>query len=131
MLARSGSLRRDQLNAERVRELARDFVLQREQITSIAVKPFCPQMRVGFGVDKLGIDANPVARPPDASFQHVAHTKFAADLLGVDPLSLIGERGIARDRPCCMDQPVDAVIPGPRGLIRCGRSLGVPAPSCG
>src|SRR6266446_931112 len=23
--------------------------------------------------------------------------------------------------PCCMDQPVDAVIPGPRGLIRCGR----------
>jgi hypothetical protein len=34
-------------------------------------------------------------------------------------------------RPCCMDQPVDAVIPGPRGLIRCGRSSGVPAPACG
>ena len=33
--------------------------------------------------------------------------------------------------PCCMDQPVDAVIPGPRGLIRCGRSSGVPAPACG
>ena len=24
--------------------------------------------------------------------------------------------------PCCMDQPVDAVIPCPRGLMRCGRS---------
>ena len=35
------------------------------------------------------------------------------------------------ERPCCMDQPVDAVIPGPRGLIRCGRSSGVPAPACG
>ena len=35
------------------------------------------------------------------------------------------------DGPCCMDQPVDAVIPGPRGLIRCGRSSGVPAPACG
>ena len=34
-------------------------------------------------------------------------------------------------RPCCMDQPVDAVIPGPHGLIRCGRSSGVPAPACG
>src|SRR5438552_15172892 len=30
---------------------------------------------------------------------------------------------------CCMDHPVDAVIPGPRGLIRCGRSSGVPAPA--
>jgi hypothetical protein len=34
-------------------------------------------------------------------------------------------------RPCCMDQPVDAVIPCPRGLMRCGRSSGVPAPAYG
>src|SRR2546421_6677364 len=33
--------------------------------------------------------------------------------------------------PCCMDQPVDAVIPCPRGLMRCGRSSGVPAPAYG
>src|ERR1700726_2889954 len=33
--------------------------------------------------------------------------------------------------PCCMDQPVDAVIPCPRGLMRCGRSSGVPAPTYG
>jgi hypothetical protein len=34
-------------------------------------------------------------------------------------------------RPCCMDQPVDAVIPCPHGLMRCGRSSGVPAPAYG
>jgi hypothetical protein len=34
-------------------------------------------------------------------------------------------------RPCCMDRPVDGVIPCPRGLIRCGRSWGVPAPAYG
>src|ERR1700726_3771980 len=34
-------------------------------------------------------------------------------------------------RPCCMDQPVDALIPCPRGLMRCGRSSGVPAPTYG
>ena len=37
----------------------------------------------------------------------------------------------AAERPCCMDQPVDAVIPCPRGLMRCGRSSGVPAPAYG
>src|SRR5207248_2934381 len=30
-----------------------------------------------------------------------------------------------------MDQPVDAVLPCPRGLMRCGRSSGVPAPAYG
>jgi hypothetical protein len=35
------------------------------------------------------------------------------------------------EAPCCMDQPVDAVIPCPPGLMRCGRSSGVPAPACG
>src|SRR5947207_2580106 len=33
--------------------------------------------------------------------------------------------------PCCMDQPVDAMIPGPRGLMQYGRSSGVPAAACG
>ena len=56
-----------------------------------------PQMRIPFGVDQLGVDADLVARPADAAFQHIAHTKLAADLLGVDPLVLLSERGIARD----------------------------------
>jgi hypothetical protein len=36
-----------------------------------------------------------VARPADTAFKHIAHTQFAPDLLGLDPLSLIGECGIA------------------------------------
>ena len=54
-------------------------------------------MRVDFGIDQLGIDAHLVARPTDAPFQHVAHTKFAADLLRADRLVAIGEGGVARD----------------------------------
>src|SRR5271168_2512312 len=40
-------------------------------------------------------------------------------------------RGSDAKGPCCTDQPVDAVIPCPRGLMRCGRSSGVPAPAYG
>ena len=54
-------------------------------------------MRIGFGVDQLGSDADPVSRPLDAAFQHIAHAQLAADLFCVDPLVLVGERGIARD----------------------------------
>jgi class 3 adenylate cyclase len=42
-------------------------------------------------------DSNLVARPADASVQHIAYTKLAADLLRVDGLVPVGERGIARD----------------------------------
>lgn len=38
-----------------------------------------------------------MAQPTDAPFQHIAHDKLTIDLLGVDPLPLISERGIARD----------------------------------
>src|SRR6516165_6245511 len=54
-------------------------------------------MRVALSIDQLGVDANPVAQPADAAFEHITHPKLAPDLLGLDPLSLIGECGIARD----------------------------------
>jgi len=34
-------------------------------------------------------------------------------------------------RHCCMDQPAGRSDPGPRSLMKCGRSSGVPAPACG
>src|SRR5207302_7007065 len=43
--------------------------------------------------------------------------------------AIMGNCGFGR--PCCMDQPVDAVIPCLPGLMRCGRSSGVPAPAYG
>jgi hypothetical protein len=97
MLGRPGGLHSDQLDAERDREPARDLVLQGEQIARIAVEPLCPKMRVGRGIDQLSINAELVARPANAPFQHIAHTRLAADLLRVDRLVPVRERGIARD----------------------------------
>ena len=54
-------------------------------------------MRVGLGVDQLDTDTNPVARPLDAPFQHIAHSQLAPDLLRVSGPVAIGERGIAGD----------------------------------
>ena len=41
----------DQLEVERRRDLARNLVLQGEQIAGVSREALCPQMRVGFGVD--------------------------------------------------------------------------------
>ena len=61
MLGRPGGLRRNQLDAERVREPARDLVLQSEQVACVAVEPIPPKMRVGRGIDQLGADSDSVA----------------------------------------------------------------------
>ena len=97
MVGRPGSLRSNQLEAERSRDPARDLVLQDEQIARVAVEPLGPQMRVGRGVDQLGTDADLIARSPDAPFEHITHAQLAANLLRVDGLVPIGEGGIARD----------------------------------
>jgi len=54
-------------------------------------------MRISLGVDQLSVDADAASRPLDAPFQHIAHTQLAADLLCVDRLVPIGERGVARN----------------------------------
>ena len=87
----------DQLQIQRNRDPARYLVLQRERIADVAVEPLSPQMRVGFGIDQLSGDADPVSRPLDIAGQHVADIKLAADLLCIDWLVPIGESGIARD----------------------------------
>src|SRR5271167_1193249 len=54
-------------------------------------------MRIGRRIDQLSVDADLATRPPDAPFEHVADTKLAADLLRVDWLVPIRQRGISRD----------------------------------
>src|SRR6516225_182733 len=54
-------------------------------------------MRVDLGIDQLSVDADPVARSPNTSLKHIADAELAADPPRIDPLALIGERGIARD----------------------------------
>src|SRR5438105_2751986 len=74
----------DQLKVERNGDPARDLVLQGEQIAYVSVEALGPQMRVALGIDQLGVDADLVARPSDASLQYIAHAKLTADLLRVD-----------------------------------------------
>jgi hypothetical protein len=97
MLGGPGGLCGDQLEVERDSDLARDLVLQGEQIARVAIETLGPQMRVGLGIDQLGVYAELVARPPDAPFEHIAHAQLATNLLRVDRLVPVGKRGIARD----------------------------------
>src|SRR6516164_4889172 len=54
-------------------------------------------MRIRLGIDQLDVDADLVARQADAPFEHIAHTKLAADLPSVDGLIPESERRIARN----------------------------------
>ena len=54
-------------------------------------------MRGACRVDQLTGDAHAVARFAHAALKHVAHAQFAADLLHVDGLTLVGETRIAGD----------------------------------
>src|SRR5215469_17159813 len=49
-------------------------------------------MPIGLGIDQLSTDADLIAHPPYASFEHVAHAQLAANLLGVDSPVSIRER---------------------------------------
>jgi hypothetical protein len=84
----------------------RDLVLQAEQIARVTVEALGPQMRVGLGIDQLGVDADLVARSPDVASQHIADAQIATDLLCVNLLALVGERGIARS-PTCPRSEID------------------------
>ena len=100
---RPGGLRADQREIERDSDAAGDLVLQGKQIADVALEPLGPQMRAGLGIDQLGVDADLLGRALDAAFKHIAHAQLAADLLGVDRLALVGERGIARNHEAARD----------------------------
>src|SRR5271165_4471229 len=104
MFGRSDGLDIDQLNVERHPDTAGDLVLQRKQVARVAVEAPGQHMRAGLGIDQVRVDADLVARPSNASFQHVAHTKLAPDLLHIDAVALVREARIAGD----YEQPADA-----------------------
>ena len=81
---RAGGLGADQRTVERDRDAAGDLVLQGEEVAHLAVEPLGPQMRVGCGVNQLGVDADLIARAAQAPLQHIAHAELAADLLCLD-----------------------------------------------
>ena len=91
------ALKLEEFRLDRADDGGNDLVLQLEQLGPVTVISPSPEMGIRLGVDQLGGDADLVSRPLDASCQHIAHTKLAADLLRVDQLVPVRESGIARD----------------------------------
>ena len=60
-------------------------------------------MRAGLGGDQLRVDLYLVADAAHAAFQDIADAEFAPDLLGVDRLALVSERGVAGDDEAAPD----------------------------
>jgi hypothetical protein len=63
--------------------------LQREEIEQFAIKRVRPDMGVGPGVDKLNVDAHPVAGAADGSLQNMGHTQRVTDLAQVPHARLV------------------------------------------
>src|SRR5215472_13656723 len=75
-------------------------------------------MQVVPGIDQLCGDADPVAQPPDAPFQHITDAQLATDLPRVDRLVSVGERVLREitSIPAIRDRSVvrSSVIPSPK-----------------
>ncbi len=80
-----------------MRKTPGDGVLRFGKVCIVGLEPVSPNMRPGFGLDKLYIDSHSITGPPYASFQHVPDTQFAANLFGVNGFALVGEGGVAGD----------------------------------
>ena len=105
-------------------------VLQLEHISwSEPIEAVGPEVGVGLGVDQLRVGADLVARPTDASFQHIADIQLAADLLRVDWLVLISERVLREitSMPAIRDRSVvrSSVMPSAKySLLRVAAQIG-------
>ena len=87
----------NELDAHGPGEARGDLVLHVEDVGARLVETLGPEVRAGFRVDELRVDADAVAAALHAAFHHVAHTEFAADRARVHWLALEGEGGVARD----------------------------------
>src|SRR5262249_39311591 len=95
--------RGDHARAHRAGDTAGDLALDTEQIGGAAIDPVGPEMRAGFGIDQLRVDAYLVAGASDAAFEHVANLQLPPDLLRLDRLALVGEGRIAGDDKTVLD----------------------------
>ncbi len=76
-------------------------------------------MSAGGNVIELGGDADAVAIPADAAFDHVADAEFLADLPDVGGLALVDKRRVAGDHeePAQLGQRGDDVLADAVGEI--------------
>ena len=80
-----------------------DLVLHVEEVGYGLVEALGPEMIASLGVDELDIDPHAVAAALHRTFEHVAHVQFAADLLHVEGLALVGKGGVTGDHERASD----------------------------
>src|SRR6185437_1287990 len=60
---------------------AYDVILDREDVSQLAVEALCPKVDTRGGIDKLRCDADSISYPLHASFHQVLHAQFPRYLL--------------------------------------------------
>ena len=84
-----------EFSGERGDDLARDLVLNGEDVLERAVVAFGPQVMPGRRLDELSGNAYLVSRLANAALEDVAHPQFAAHVLHPHRFSLVGEHRVA------------------------------------
>jgi hypothetical protein len=114
---RASALRGEQAGLDGPGHAAGDLVLHGKDVAELPIVALGPVMGTGQRIDQLGRDAQALAGPAHAAFEHIAHAQLARDPLHVDDLALVGECRVAGDD----EQPADAGEPGDQVL---GDSIG-------
>jgi hypothetical protein len=70
----------------------------------LAVESVGPDMRPGYGIDKLPREAETIAAAADATLKHVSDIQLAPDLTNINRLALVGKRRISGNN----EQPIAA-----------------------
>ena len=87
---------RGQPKLDRTDNLARDLILEGEDIGEVPVVTVGPDVRAGRSIDQLRRDAHPIAELAHASFDNVADRQFSADLRHADGSALVNKSRVAR-----------------------------------
>src|SRR5262245_15068823 len=82
---------------ECIHYVARDLVLDREDVSQITVVPISPKVRAVCSVNQLRIDPDPVANPTDRALQDRPYPEFPPDRAHVEALALVSKTRIASD----------------------------------
>ncbi len=77
--------------------MARDLVLDGENVCDVTVVTLGPEVVVRTGIDELRRDAESVTGLANAPFQYIPNPEIATDLLEGYRLSLVGEYRMPRD----------------------------------
>src|SRR6516165_2358856 len=77
----------------------RDVVLDRENISQIAVVSIGPKMPATRRIDELRVDPHAIASAADRAFEYRLHAQLLADGANIDRAPLVGKARVACDHP--------------------------------